>query len=103
MPHRLAAIDLEPASEVRPTDGRVRRLVVDTGLRGADAEAAWVTVSGEDSAVHFEGAPTSEGRVEVSLEGAPGVARALVQLETATLHRQAQVSLGEGATAYAFT
>jgi hypothetical protein len=100
MPPRLAAIDLEPASEVRPMEGRVRRLLVDTGLRGADAEAAWVTVSGGDGAIHFEGMPSADGRVEVSFTGA--VESAHVQLETTTLHRQAEVKLGEGLTSYAF-
>jgi hypothetical protein len=102
MPPRLAAIDLEPTSEVRPMEGRVRRLLVDTGLRGADAEAAWVTVSGADGVIHFEGAPAPDGCVEVSFLGAPAVESAHVQLETSTLHRQAEVKLGEGLTSYAF-
>src|ERR1700734_1221842 len=100
MPPRLAAIDLEPTSEVRPMEGRVRRLLVDTGLRGADAEAAWVTVSGADGAIHFEGTPASDGCVEVSF--AATVESAHVQLETTTLHRQAEGKLGEGPTSYAF-
>jgi len=83
-------------------EGRVRRLVVDTRLRGADAEAAWVTVTVADGVIHFEGAPGSDGCVEVSFPAAPAVESAHVQLETTTLHRQAEVKLGEGATSYAF-
>ncbi len=94
--------ELEPTSEVRTIESRVRRLVVDTGLRGEAAEQAWVTVTDPDGAVYYEGAPSADGCVDVSFEGAPQVTRAHIQLETARLHRQAEVALNQGWTAHAF-
>ena len=107
VPHPLDALDLpdldfEPTSEVRPLDARVRRLVIDTGLRGDAADQAWVTVSDEAGTVYFEGTPSADGCVEVSFDGAPEVRSVRVLLETARLHRQAQVMLGDGWTAHAF-
>ena len=95
-------LDLEPTSEVRAIDGRVRRLVVDTGLRRRAAEQAWVTVSDEAGAIHFEGTPSADGCVEVSFEASPGVESVRVLLETLTSHRQAEVRLGDGWTSHAF-
>jgi hypothetical protein len=96
-------LDLEPTSEVRTVAAPTRRLVVDTGLRGAEAEAAWVTVTDDRGAVFYEGTPSADGCVDVSFEGAPSVRTARVLLETARLHRTAEVELGEGWTAHAFT
>jgi hypothetical protein len=95
-------LDWEPTSEVRPVQATCRRLVVDTRLRGADAEAAWVTITDEHGAVFFEGPPSADGCVDVSFEGAPSVRTACVRLETPRLHRTAEVTLGEGWTAHAF-
>ena len=95
--------ELEPTSEIRPVEGRGKRLVVDTGLRGAEAEAAWVTVMGPDDQVFFEGPPSADGCIDVSFETTPEVGRARVRLETARLHRTAEVELKEGWTAHAFT
>ena len=64
-------LDLEPTSEVRTIDGRVRRLVVATGLRRRAAEQAWVTVSDEAGVIHFEGTPSADGCVEVSTNPGP--------------------------------
>jgi hypothetical protein len=94
--------DDEPISEIRPIDSQTRRLVVDTGMRGAAAESAWVTVSDERGAVHFEGTPSADGCVEVAFEDGPTIARARVLLETPRLHRQAIVELREGWNAHAF-
>jgi hypothetical protein len=102
VPHRLAAIDLEPASEVRPMDASTRRLAIDTGLRDAAAEAAWLTVSDAAGTVYFEGRPGVDGCLEVSFQGTPCADGARVLLETATSHRQAEIVLGEGRTYYAF-
>jgi hypothetical protein len=98
----LDFLDLDPTSEVRAVDARVRRLVVDTGLRRAAAEQAWVTVSDEAGAIYFEGTPSADGCVEVSFEEAPGVESVRVLLETPTSHRQAQITLGDGWTSHAF-
>jgi len=95
-------LDWEPTSEVRPVQTTCRRLVVDTGLRGADAEAAWVTITDERGAVFFEGPPSADGCVDVSFEGAPSVRTARILLETPRLHRTAEVALGEGWTSHAF-
>jgi hypothetical protein len=108
VPHSLDAfdgpeLDLEPSSEVRPVDAKVRRLVVDTGVRGDAAEKAWVTVTDAAGVVHFEGTPSADGCIEVSFEGAPAVRDVCVLLETARSHRQAQIALGDGWTAHAFT
>ncbi|HEY8038260.1 MAG TPA: hypothetical protein VIF15_00630 [Polyangiaceae bacterium] len=91
-----------PSSEVRAIQPRARRLVVDTGLRGPAAEAAWVTVSGADEVVYFEGSPSADGCVEVSFDAAPRLDRARVMLETARLHRQKEITLVDGWNAYAF-
>lgn len=94
--------DRDPISEVRHVDARVRRLVVDTGIRGAAAEQAWVTVTDEAGTVHFEGVPSADGCAEVSFENAPGVQRVTVLLETARAHRQAEIALRDGWNAHAF-
>ena len=95
-------LDWEPTSEVRPIAPTQRRLVVDTGLRGREAEEAWLTVTDERGAVFFEGSPNADGCIDVSFEAAPGVRTARVQLETSRLHRTAEVELGEGWTSHAF-
>jgi hypothetical protein len=91
----------DPISEVRQVE--FRRLMVDTGIRGAAAEQAWVSVSDEAGAVLFEGTPSGDGCVEVSFEKAPRVERVRVLLETARSHRQAEVTLRDGRNAHAFT
>lgn len=93
--------DDEPISEIRTIEG-TRRLVVDTGLRGAAAESAWVTVSDEHGALRFEGTPSADGCIEVAFEGEPAVTRAHVLLETPRLHRQAVIDLRDGWNAHAF-
>jgi hypothetical protein len=103
IPLELDLSDLDPISEVRHVDARARRLVVDTGLRGAAAAQAWVTVSDDAGTVHFEGAPGADGCVEVGFERAPAAERARVLLETARSHRQAEVTLRDGWNAHAFT
>ena len=99
---RADLVEQEPTSEVRPVDGTVRRLVVDTGLRGDAAEGAWVTVTDDTGAVRFEGTPSADGCVEVVFDGGPELITARVLLETATSHRQAQVTLAGGWTAHSF-
>jgi hypothetical protein len=94
--------DDEPISEVRPIDAQLRRLVVDTGLRGKAAESAWVIVSDERGTVHFEGTPSADGCIDVAFEGGPTVRRAHVLLETPRLHRQAIIDLRDGWNAHAF-
>jgi hypothetical protein len=91
-----------PSSAVRPIEPRVRQLVVDTGLRGAAAEGAWVTVTDAAGTVCFEGPPSADGCVHVSFDGAPRADHVKVLLETATLHRQAEISLRDGWTSHAF-
>ena len=93
--------DDEPISEIRPLDP-TRRLVVDTGLRGAAAESAWVTVTDEGGTVHFEGIPSTDGCIEVAFEGGLTVTRVRVLLETPRLHRQAVIDLRDGWNAHAF-
>ncbi len=95
-------LDWEPTSEVRPITSTHRRLVVDSGLRGREAEEAWLTVTDEHGAVFFEGSPSADGCIDVSFEGAPAVRTARVQLETSRLHRTAEVPLAEGWTSHAF-
>ena len=94
--------DDEPISEIRPIATQTRRLVVDTGIRGAAAESAWVTVTDERGALHFEGAPSADGCIEVAFENGPTVARVSVMLETPRLHRQAVIDLRDGWNAHAF-
>jgi hypothetical protein len=95
--------DLEPVSEIRPVPATGRRLVVDTGLRGAAAEQAWVTVVTDDAdVVLFEGAPSADGCVAIAFEQPPFPDRVCVQLETARSHRQAKVTLRDGWNAHAF-
>jgi len=88
-------LDLEPTSEVRAVSAPWRRLVVDTGLRGVEAESAWVTVTDQRGAVFYEGSPSADGCVDVRT--------ARITLETARLHRTAEVELGDGWTSHAFT
>jgi hypothetical protein len=97
-----ALSERSPTSEVRNVDPQASRLVVDTGLRGADAEAAWVTITDEGGTVHFEGPPSADGCIDVSFEAAPHVRLARVRLETARLHREADVELKGGWTAHRF-
>jgi hypothetical protein len=94
--------DDEPISEVRPVAAPIRRLVVDTGLRGKAAESAWVTVSDERGTVHFEGTPSADGCIDLAFEGGQTVSRARVLLETPRLHRQAIIDLRDGWNAHAF-
>ncbi len=94
--------DDEPISEIRAIDTRTRRLVVDTGVRGAAAESAWVTVTDEHGALHFEGAPGADGCVEIAFDGGSSVSRVRVQLETPRVHRQAVIDLRDGWNAHAF-
>jgi hypothetical protein len=96
------ALDNGPASDVHPIDPTKRRLFVDTGLRGELAKAAWLTVSGIDGFLFFEGPVGDNGCVEVSFEGAPHVERVHVLLETPRRHRLAEVTLNEGWTEHAF-
>jgi hypothetical protein len=103
VPLELDLNELEPVSELRPTGGRpATSLVVETGLRDADAATAWVTVSDEAGAVYFEGQPDGDGRVSVSFAGSPSVERVVILFETARLHRQAEVTLSEGTNRHAF-
>jgi|SRR5580698_5639492 hypothetical protein len=98
----LFDLDLEPTSEIRPIDSRARRLVVDSGLRGPAAEAAWIIIMSLEGVVFFEGAPSADGCVEMSLEASP-LTKVRVRLETARCHRQAEVVLTDGWTAHAFS
>jgi hypothetical protein len=95
-------IDDGPSSEVRPIEPKVRKLVVDTGLRGAAAEGACVTITDSAGTVCFEGAPGADGCVQVSFDSAPRADRVQVLFETATLHRQAEITLRDGWTTHAF-
>jgi hypothetical protein len=92
--------DFAPTSQVRPVDSRARRLLVDTGLRGEAAEAAWITVTDESGAVVYDGALGADGCVDVSFE--PRISRACIQLETPRCHRRAEVALTGGWTAHVF-
>ena len=92
----------DPTSEVRTISSTTRRLVIDTGLRGEAAESAWVTVTDDRGAVFYEGAPSADGCVDVSFEGAPQVTRACVQLETPRNHRSAEVPLTAAWNAHTF-
>lgn len=98
----LDALDDGPPSAVRSVGGDAQSLVVDTGLRSAAAEAAWVTVTGPDGDVLFEGPPAVDGCVQVSFATALHVDRVVVLLETATQHRQAEIVLRGAWTTYAF-
>ena len=92
----------QPTSEVRPLNLGARRLVVDTGLKGEAAQAAWLTVSDEAGAVFFEGVPGDDGCVTVTFTDAPRLGTARIILETPRGHRQAVVQLKDGWTAHAF-
>jgi hypothetical protein len=96
--------DPVPPSRVQAIDHgeRVRALLVFTGLSGADAAAAWVTVSDCHGVVYFEGSPAADGSVAVYVNDARRVDSLLVQLETTRIHRQAEVALSEEVTEYAF-
>ena len=98
----LDLLEFEPTSEIRAIPPDVRRLIVDTGLRGAAAEGAWVTVTDEAGAIYFEGSPSADGCVAVAFPAGSWVERASVLLETATSHRQAQVTLGPVWTSHVF-
>jgi hypothetical protein len=91
-----------PASDVHPIDPGARRLVLDTGLRGAPAEDAWLTVTGMDGLLLFEGPVSDCGCIEVAFDGAPCVDRVRVLLETATSHRLAEVPVCAGWTVHSF-
>jgi hypothetical protein len=92
-----------PSSDVRPIDSRTRRLALDTGLRGDLASASWLTVSGCDGFLFFEGPVSECGCIEVSFEGAPKVDRVRILLETPRSHRLAEVELNEGWTVHTFS
>jgi hypothetical protein len=96
--------DCVPSSGVQPVDGgeRVRALLVFTGLSGADAAAAWVTVSDPHEVVYFEGPPAADGSVAVYVNDSRRVDSLRILLETTRLHRQAEVTLSEAVTEYAF-
>ena len=98
-----AGWDLEPTSEVRPVAG-VRYLVVQTALRSAQAEAAWVTITdaADSAVVLFEGALRSDGSVHIPLDSAPDVKVARVVLETPRQHRTVEVELSAGTSALKF-
>jgi hypothetical protein len=95
-------LDSGPSSDVRPIETRARGLVLDTGLRGERATAAWLVVSSAEGFLLFEGAVSETGCVEVSLDDAPLVDRVRVMLETARGHRQAEVELNDGWTLHTF-
>jgi hypothetical protein len=96
--------DCVPPSGVQPVDAgeRVRALLVFTGLFGADAAAAWVTVSDCHGVVYFEGSPAADGSVAVYVNDSRRVDSLRILLETTRLHRQAEVTLSEAVTEYAF-
>lgn len=98
----LDALDDAPPSAVRSVGGDVQSLVVDTGLGSAAADTAWVTVTGPDGNVLFEGPPSVDGCVQVSFAAASHVERVRVLLETATQHRQAEVVLRGPWTTHVF-
>jgi hypothetical protein len=98
----IEAFDHDPISEVRPVGARARRLVVDTGLRGAAAAEAWVTVTDVNGALCFEGMPGEDGCLDMSFPAGEAPDRVVVHLETARLHRSAEVTLREGWNAHAF-
>ncbi len=95
-------LDSGPSSDVHPIDARTRRLVLDTGLRGETATAAWLAVTSDEGFLFFEGPVSETGCVEVSLEGAPQVDRVRVMLETPRAHRQAEIELNDGWTLHTF-
>jgi hypothetical protein len=103
-PAGAESLESGPASEVHAIDAGACRLLVDSGLRGAAAEAAWLTVTGLDGTLYFEGSMSLDGCVEVCFEAssAPPVEIVCVRLETPTTHRQAEVRLGEGWTTHSF-
>lgn len=96
--------DCVPSSGVQSVDAgeRVRALLVFTGLFGADAAAAWVTVSDPHDVVYFEGPPAADGSVAVYVNDSRRVDSLRILLETTRLHRQAEVTLSEAVTEYAF-
>jgi hypothetical protein len=98
----LEGADSGPASDVRAIDPEARRLVLDTGLRGEPAQAAWLTVSALDGLLLFEGPVSESGCIEVSFDAAPGVDRVRVLLETPRGHRLAEVPVGKGWTVHSF-
>jgi hypothetical protein len=95
--------DTSPASEVRPAAAPPRYLTIATWLRGADAEGAWVTVTGAEGTIYFEGPLLPDGRVTVAIDSAPSVRCVCVRLETLRWHRQAEVTIESASNAYAFT
>lgn len=92
--------DLGPSSQVRSIEGPASRLVIDCGPQSADE--AWVTVTDTHGAVLFEGAPEADGCVYAVLPPAPSLKSVRVRVETARLHRSAEVALGEGTTTHRF-
>jgi hypothetical protein len=78
-------------------------IAIATGLEGAAAEAAFVTISDMSGAVVFEGSPGPDGIVEVALGGLAGQ-RIRVTVETERSHRQAEIALlGGDRTSFTFT
>jgi hypothetical protein len=101
---RVDETEGDPPSQVRPVESsdHVRSLLLFTGLSDADAETAWVTVSDANGVVYFEGSPTADGTVAVSIDDSRRVDSLCVRLETARMHRQAEVTLSGEVTEYAF-
>ncbi len=126
--HPAAPPESEPPSQVRPLTpppgvlraqplrrmrlaqpvgpGDSRALIVGTALRGAEAEAAWVTVSDPAGRSYFEGPLSPDGCVTVAIPtvtncGNP-IERVLVRLETVRGHRQAEVAITARVSAYTF-
>ena len=93
--------DHGPASEVRPIEDPAS-LVVETPLRGREAESSWLTVTSPQGAVCFEGPLPAGGTVTIALGAMLRASRVCVTLEADRWHRQAEVSIGPGENRYAF-
>ena len=102
--NRADETDRDPPSQVRSVEANehVRSLVVFTGLSGQDAQAAWVTVSDACGVVYFEGSPAADGTVAVYFDDSRRIDSLRILLETARMHRQAEVALSDRVTEYAF-
>lgn len=92
-PARRASGRDRPASDIRAIRARTRRLVIDIGLEGDQAQAAWVTVTDPDGATCFEGTPSADGQVVVWLDARAGIEWLRILIETATSHRQTEIVL----------
>lgn len=93
--------ELGPASEVRPTEDPAS-LVVETLLRGREAESSWLTVTSSQGAVCFEGPLPPNGTLAIMLGAPLRASRVFVTLEADRWHRQAEVSIGPGENRYTF-